>query len=336
MIINKTLNVEICGTGSYIPKKKETIEDFLNKGASSDLIDRWGVFEHRVMAEDETLIDMEVNAAQIAIERAGIRPEEIDLIISGTAVPQQIGVPNSNAIQARINAKKAAAFDIGLACASAIPEIIVGAQFIELKQYRYVLLTGSSHATRFADPSDAASFVVLGDGAGAMILGPSTGESGIISFDIQTRGEYFDYCGFKFKKPKNEFCQNLNYNVEEKLYFYIGDVDISSEVVKDYLVTSVPATVETALGKAGLVPSDIDFMISHQNINTLVGNWVKLLGIPPEKTHLTYAKYGNMTSANIFVNLDEALQQNRIKKGDIVVFAGQGAGFSVGSIVMKW
>jgi len=325
-------SISIIGTGSYVPEKKETVSDFLKKGASQELIDRWGVFEHRVMGDDETIIDMEAKASIKAINQAGISAEDIDLIISGTAVPQQIGIPNSNALQAKIKATNAAAFDIVLACASAIPSIISAAQFISSKQYRYILVTGSSHASHFSDPTDPASYIVLGDGAGALVMTNVESGGGILSFDMQTNGKYFDYCGFKFKKPKKTF----DTSEEEKLYFYIGDVDVSSEVMKEYLVKSVPDTVNAALNKVDMSTDDIDFLITHQNINTLSGSWVDALKVPKDKVHLTYSKYGNMTSANIFVNLDEAVRAGKIKKNTVVVFAGQGAGFSVGSIVMRW
>lgn len=332
------MNVKILGTGSYLPEARETIEDFVKKGAAAELVEKWGVFEHRVIGKYESVTDMEVNAANIAIERAGLIPDDVDLVISGTAIPRQVGVPNSNAVQHQVGARNAAAFDVLMACGSAIPELVVAAQFIALKQYRYILVTGSCHLSRITDPTDPASYVVLGDGAGAVVMGPADDDGcGIISFDLQTKGEFFEYCGAKIKKPKyhNKTTDYYESNAE-RLYFYIEDVDNATSGVVKYLLSSVPATVKKALSKANLTVDDIDLFISHQNINPLVGNWVKMLGIPPEKTFLTHSKYGNMSAANIFVNLDEALQANRIKKGDIVVFAGQGAGFSVGSIVMKW
>ncbi|MCF6283143.1 MAG: ketoacyl-ACP synthase III [Candidatus Polarisedimenticolaceae bacterium] len=323
--------IEIIGTGSYLPEKRETVEDFLKKGASQELINDWGVFEHRVMGDDETVIDMETKAALKAIESAGIRADEIDLIISGTAVPEQTGVANSNALQQRINATNAAAFDISMACASGIPQIITAAQFISSKQYKYILVTGSSHSTRFADPTDPASFIVLGDAAGALIIQLSKSGSGILSFDMKTEGKYFDYCGFKVKQPLKPDDNHF----KEELYFYIGDVS-ATEGVTRYLLKSVPETVNKALDSIQLSTSDIDFLIIHQNINTLSGRWIEKLKVPKEKVYITNEKYGNMTSANIFVNLDEAVRANKIKKGSVVVLAGQGAGFSVGSIVMKW
>ncbi len=323
--------IEIIGTGSYLPEKRETVEDFLKKGASQELIDDWGVFEHRVMGENETVTDMEAKAAYLAIERAGIKAEEIGLIISSTAVQQQAGAANSNALQARIGATNAAAFDISAACVSAIPGIMTAAQYISSKIYKYILVTGSSHITRFADQTDPSSYIVLGDGAGALIMTASESGSGILAYDMRTEGQYYDYCGVKFKRPKE-----LEHTTsEEKLYFFIGDISASKGVTK-YLLTSVPETVNAALNKINLTTKDIDFLIMHQNINTLSGRWLEKLKIPNNKTYLSNAKYGNMTPANIFVNLDESIQAGKIKKGDTLVFAGQGAGFSVGSIVMKW
>lgn len=331
------INARIIGTGSYLPEGKETKEDFIRKGASEELIDKWGVFEHRVMGANETVTDMEAKAAEIAIKKANIEPEEIDLIICGTALPRQIGVPNSNALQAKIGASNAGAFDVLMACGSAIPEIVVASQFIALKQYKYILLTGSCFFSRVSDPTDPPAFIVNGDGAGAAVMGPAESDSGIISFDIQTAGKYFEYCGSRVRMPKKISRETQYYDPpQEKFYFHIEDVEDASSGVMKYIITSIPATVKKSLKKAGMTVDDIDFLISHQNIEPLVGNWIKMIGIPPEKTHLTYARYGNMSAANIFVNLDEALQLKKIKKGDIVAFAGQGAGFSVGSIVMKW
>lgn len=331
------IKAKVLGTGSYLPVKKETADDFVKKGASRELIDKWGVFEHRVMGEDETVTDMEAEAAKIAIERAGLKPEDIELIISGTAMPRQIGVPNSNALQHMIGAKKAAAFDVLMACGSAIPEIVIAAQFIASKQYRHILVTGSCFLTRVADPTDPAAYMVLGDGAGAMVLGPADDGCGIISFDIQTKGEYFDYCGSKVRMPKKTLRETQYYEPpQERFYFHIGDVENSSSGVMKYVLTSLPSTVKKAMEKARITPKDVNMLISHQNIAPLVENWVSMMGIPLEKTHFTYPEFGNMSAANIFVNLDEAVKINKIKKGDIVVFAGQGAGFSVGSIIMRW
>ncbi len=337
--VQVSIKAGIIGTGSYLPEKKETVEDFLRKGATQEKIDKWGVFEHRVMGEDENVTDMEVKAAKKAVENAGISLEEIDLIISGSTIPVQPGVPNANLLQDRLGARNAAAFDVVQACSTPIPQIIVASQFIALKQYRYILITASSNATRVTDNTDPASFVVLGDGAGALVMGQTDEDRGIVSFDMQSQGKYFFNCGFKLKGPKNqEIKENQYYDLpSEKLLFYIESVDEDNQSdFRDYTINSLPENVNRVLTKAGLSLQEIDFFIFHQNVHTISRKWTELLGIPREKTYFTYSRYGNMISCNILVNLDEALRKSKIKRGDLVVFSGQGAGLSVGSIAMKW
>ncbi len=329
-----TIKAGVIGTGSYLPEKKETVEDFLRMGASQEKIDQCGVFEHRVMGEDETVVDMEEKAAQKAMESAGIGPEDIDLIIGTTGLPIRIGIPNSNLLQYRLGAKNAATFDVMQGCSSTIPQIIVASQFIALKQYRYILITASCSASRVTDVTDPLSFMILGDAAAALIMGPTEEDRGIVSFDMQSQGKYFFNCGAKVKVPKNQIIRETQYyeSPREKLLFYMDD----EPDFRTYLLSSVPENVKRVLAKAELKILEIDFFIFHQNAHILSRKWTRLLGIPNEKTYFTYSKYGNVFCCNIMVNLDEALRNNKIEKDDLVVLSGQGAGFSVGSIVVKW
>ncbi len=334
---NVTIKAGIIGTGSYLPEGRETVEDFLRMGASKEMIDKWGVFEHRVMGENETVTDMEVKAAQKAMQSADISPENIDLIISTSTLPIQIGLSNSNLLQYRLGSLNAATFDV-VQGYSSIPLIIVASQFIALKQYRYILITASSNATKVTDSTDPASFVVIGDGAGALVMGSTEEDRGVVTFDMQSQGKYYYNCGIKIKEPKNKRIRERQYYdlPSDKLLFYIEAVDDDQSDFWNYAVYSVPENVNRVLTKAGLRVPEIDFFIFHQNVQTLSAKWPELLDIPKEKTYFTYSRYGNMLASNIFVNLDEALRKNKIKKGDLVVLSGQGAGFSVGSIVMKW
>jgi len=338
---NKALEIiraSIIGTGSYLPEKKETVEDFLRMGATQKNIDNWGVFEHRVMDEDETVTDMEVEAAQKAMENAGIGPEDIDLIISTSTLPIQIGLANSNLLQYRLGSVNAATFDVVQGYSSSIPQIIIASQFIALKQYRYILITASSNATRVTDITDPASFVVIGDGAGALVMGPTEDDGGTVAFDMQSQGKYYYNCGIKVKEPKNKKIKEKQYYdlPSEKLLFYIEAEDDDQSDFWNYAVNSLPENVNRVLARAGLGVPEIDFFIFHQNVHSLSAKWPELLDIPKEKTYFTYSRYGNMLASNIFVNLDEALRENKIKRGDLIVLSGQGAGMSVGSIVMKW
>ncbi|MFC1749454.1 3-oxoacyl-ACP synthase III family protein [Pseudomonadota bacterium] len=327
------LATKILGTGSYLPENKETTEAFLKKGAPLELIERWGVYEHRVMPKSMTVTDMEATAALRAIQSAGLHVDDIELIICATALPRQLCTPNSNALQEKLGARRAAAFDINMACAGNIAAMIVAAQFIALNQYKYVLVTGSSYFTAVADQTDAASFIVLGDGAGAVVMGASK-HSGILAHDLQSNGRYYDHCGINRRLPKKR--EEKSKISEEELLFYVTSPEDTPEDMLDYIKSSLPNSVKKSLSRCGIRNNDIDLLVAHQNISPIVDSWVNLIGIHEKNTVFTYQKYGNMPAANIFVNLDEAVQNKRIKDNDIVVFAGQGAGFSVGSIVYTW
>lgn len=328
----------IIGTGSYLPEKRETIDDFSKKGAARELIEKWGVFEHRVMGDDETVTDMEAKAAKIAIENAGLKPENIELIIGITALSEEVNPQNVCLTQQKTGAVNAASFHLDLSCCGAIPAMVVANNFIALGQYEYILLVASCNLTHVSDDTDPASFVVLGDGASAIVMGRAENERGLISFDMETKGRFFNNCGIKVKKPKN-WNKTPSYirTPDERLLFFIDyDEKNPSSALNRYLIKSVPESIKRALNKANLKTDDIDWLIPHQNVTPLSGKWIELLGIPKERAYTTNHKYGNMSAANIWVNLDEAVRENKIKDNDIVVFAGQGSGFHVGSVVMRW
>ncbi|MBI3585398.1 MAG: 3-oxoacyl-ACP synthase III family protein [Nitrospinae bacterium] len=328
----------IIGTGSYLPEKRETIEDFLKKGAAREIIEKWGVFEHRVMGEGETVTDMEAKAAKVAIERAGLKPADIELIIGITALSEEVNPQNVCLTQYKIGAVNAASFQLDLSCCGAIPAMAVANNFIALGQYKYILLVASCNLTQVSDDTDPASFVVLGDGASAIIMSPAEDDRGVISFDLATNGRFFGNCGIKVKRPKyfGGRSSYINPPSERLLFFIDYDEKNPSSALNRYLIKSVPESVKRALKKANLRADDIDWLIPHQNVTPLSGKWIELLGITKEKACLTNHKYGNMSAANIWVNLDEAVQEDKIKDGDIVAFAGQGSGFHVGSIVIRW
>jgi len=330
--IPKILNIKITGTGSYLPEQKETVDDFLKKGVPQKFLDEVGIIEHRVIGNNETVTDMEAKAAKIAINKAGITPNDIDLIIGVTAVSEEINPQNVCRTQQKINALNAAVIQMDLSCCGPIHAMVVAANFIALGQYKNILLVGSSNSTTVSGSKDPASFVVLGDGASAIIMTKADNKNqGILSFDLETKGQYFDYCGVK---PQHD-------DPDKKPLFFIDEKALTqasdSSGLQRYLVSSVPKSVNRAIKKAEIKGSDIDLLVPHQNNKILGQKWVDTLlkkGI--KNAHTTYQKYGNMSAANIWVNLDEALKENKIKEGDIIAFTGQGSGFHVGSVIMRW
>ncbi len=332
------ISAQIISTGVYLPEKKEDINDFLKKGLSQELIDKVGIYEHRVCRVDEGPTDMEKKAALIALKRAGLDVLDIDLILSTSVMREDCVLPNSNLLQAKLEAKNAAAFDINLACCGVIPQFMIAANFIALKQYKYILLTTSTDWNRILNPHDVDNAAVLSDGASAAIMGPVSSPWGFVAFDLQTEGKHYYKCGTRVMDSENNILNERYYESRAgRLYFFIDDdiKDKSSEWVK-YLRNSVPKTLDAVLAKANLNKSDIDMLVLHQNIGSIINSWIELSNVDKAKAVTTHHKYGNLAAANILTNLNELIESNRLKKGDIVAIAGQGGGFSVGSAILRW
>ena len=328
------LPLKVAGIGVYFPEQRETMEDFIRRGIPEEVIEKLGVYERRVVAKGQTAADLELEAAKIALYNAGLRPSDIDLILGITVLPERIGMANTNLLQYRIGASKAAAFDIVQACCAVVPAMISAASLLAVGQYRYILLTASCHWSVIADTSDPAADFPLGDGAAALVLVASRPEYGIISFDMRTDGRFYHNCGIAagrdHKKPYYE-------EHAEKLLFFLDKNGFGgTSDFRDYALNSLPATFKAALDKANLKPSDIDCAAIHGNVKPLAEAWMQGMGVPAERFPLTYKRFGNMSAVTMLANLHEGLSNEMIKPGNIVALATQGAGFSTGAIIMKW
>ncbi|MGH8672115.1 MAG: 3-oxoacyl-ACP synthase III family protein [Burkholderiales bacterium] len=323
----------ILSTAAYLPPQKLTIEDFVRMGAQRTLVEKWGVFEHRV-AEGETATDMEAKAGLLALERAGLKPEEVDLIIGTTTLAEKINPPNVMLTQYKIGASNAGVFQVDLSCGGAIPAMMVADSFIKSGMYSKILLVASCCVQRVMDPTDQASFAVMGDGASAVVIGTADENTGFLSANLQSGGGFWHYSGVETRSPK--YPERTN-DPSQKLYFYIDfEESKGCNAFNRYVVQSVPACASRLLEEQGLAIGDIDWVISHQNINPIFGSWFRQLRVPVYKTILTNAKYGNIGAANIWVNLDEGARLQKFKNGDLILMMGQGSGFAVGSMLMRW
>lgn len=329
------LPLKIAGLGVYFPNNRETKEDFVLRGVPEDVIEKLGVYERRVVVKGQTAADLELEAARKAIENAGMTPSDIDLIISAAIQPEMIGIPNSSLLQHRLGALHTAAFDIGQACSSMIPGLLIAANFIANGQYQRILLTASTIWSVVSDPAQPSADFVLGDGAAAVVLTASQPGYGIISSYMRTDGRFFYNCGFRVGHDHN-FKYYDQHN--SKLLFYIDNsgVDNSRSAFKDFLAAMLPDAFNAALGKTTLSPADIDCVIIHGNVKPLAEAWIQGMEIPPERFPLTYERYGNLSAPTILVNMQEGLNRGMIKNGDTVAIVSGGGGFSAGAIIMRW
>ena len=318
----------IVSTASYLPPHKVTVDDFVRQGIDRVRIEQWGVLERRA-AGSETATDLEAKAALLALERVGIEAENVELIIGSTTLPEKINPPNVNLTQFKIGAKNAGVFEINMSCAGSIPAMMTAASLISSGMYEAILLVASCEGERMRDHTDPLTAVIMGAGAAAVVMGRVPHGYGMINADLQSDGRFWSNVGIEVREPKHPELASCP-NARE--LFYIDD----DTAFTRYALTSVPATGKRLLRKEGITIDEVDWVAPHQNFKAVCGAWFKSLDIPREKILLTYHKYGNVGAANMWTNLDEGVRTGKVKDGDVVLFLGQGSGFSVGSVLLRW
>lgn len=320
----------ILGLGCYLPAKKLTNKDLEKIVDTSDewIMTRTGIKERRIAPKEVAASDLGVEAAKAAIKDAGLKPEEIDLIITATVTGDMAFPSTACIIQYKIGARNSAAFDINAACSGLIFGITIAKQFVDSGLYKNVLVIGTEKMTSLVDWTDRSTCVLFGDGAGACVVG-KTKYRRIVSYFIGCDGSGWNLLRLPAGGSRIPATQET---VKNKLHFLKME---GNEVFK--LAVKVMAdAANKAITKAGLLCSDIDLLIPHQANMRILLAVAKKLGLPEEKLFFNIAKYGNMSSASTAVALTEAYKEQRIKKGDNVALVAFGSGLTYGAVVIKW
>lgn len=308
------MNAGIVGIGRYLPQKIVTNSDLEKVMDTSDewIRSRTGIEERRIASDDVDTSDMAYGAAKKAIENAGIKPEEIDLILVATVSPDRPFPSVSCMLQEKLGAKKAAAMDISAACAGFMYGVVTAKQFIETNVYKYVLVIGVEKLSKITDWNDRNTAVLFGDGAGAAIIGPVSGDRGILAFELGADGT------------------GGNHLYQDKYIVMNG-----REVFK-FAVRQMGESCINVLEKAGLKKEEVNFFFPHQaNIRIMEASRQRL-GVPEEKMSKTVKKYGNTSSSSIPISLVEELEAGKIKDDDVIVMVGFGGGLTWGAIAIRW
>ncbi|BEP29411.1 beta-ketoacyl-ACP synthase III [Helicovermis profundi] len=324
-------NVKIIGTGRSLPEKIMTNFDLEKIVDTNDewIRTRTGISERRIALESEATSDFATKAAIKALEMANIKAEDLDLIIVATITPD-MGFPATACIvQDNIGALNAAAFDLEAACSGFLYGVTVGKQFIKTGVYKYVLVIGAETMSKILDFEDRNTCVLFGDGAGAAILGVSDDDSGIKSFEIGadgSGGKYLDLPAGGSRKPASVDT------VTSREHY----VRMEGNEVFKFAVRKMGSASLNVIKKAGLEISDIDFLVPHQANIRIINSAAKKLKLPLNKVEINLDKYGNTSAASIPMALDQAVRENKIKKGDNVVLVGFGGGLTWGACMIKW
>ena len=290
--------------------------------------ERTGIKERRILDKNQTTSDLAYNAAIKAIDRANITVDDIDMIIVATISPD-VPMPSTACyLQKKLKAYNAVAFDISAACSGFIYGVTTAKAFIESGMYKRVLLVGVEALSRIIDWTDRNTCVLFGDGAGAMIFEASDTENDIISTYLGTNGDHTEILNIPAGGANNPTSEET---VKQKLHCLKM---IGKEVFK-ISVLKMSLSVTKAQELVGLTDKDIDLYIPHQANLRIIEAVAKKAGIAREKVYINVHKYGNMSAATTIVALDEAYQEGRVKKGNLVELVAFGAGLTWGACILK-
>lgn len=326
-------SVGILGVGSYLPEQVVTNQDIVDKGidtSDSWIQERTGIQERRMARPDQATSDLAYEAALNALKNANIQANEIDLIVVSTSTPDHLLFPSTAAIlQHRLGIENAiAAFDISAACTGFNYAMTTAAQYVQTGMAKKALVIAADVLSKFLNWEDRGTCILFGDGAGAVVLGEVESGYGLLSSKLCANGQYADILKVQYGGSRQSMDQCEN---GEKPY-----IEMEGRAVFKVAVNTVVPAVESELKRANIDPKDVGLFVFHQANTRIIDAASQRLGLDPSQIILTLNKYGNTSAASVPIALNEALQNHRIKHGDIVVFVGFGAGFTWGINILKW
>ncbi len=294
------------------------------------IVKRTGISERRLLEEGQPVYSLGLKAAENALKDSGVKAEDIGLIIVTSSTPDYLTPTASSQIQKGIGAVNAATFDMIAACTGFIYGITTAQQFIQTGYYDYVMVVSCEGMSRVTDYTDRNTCILFGDAAGAVVLGKTDDNFGIISTYIASDGTNGTSITIpNLYTPEEDVIRREKY-ANKKAIWQDG-----SEVFK-FAVRIMPQAAEKVVTDAGMKMEDIRYLIPHQANSRIIDGAVKRLDIPPERVYTTIEKYGNISSASIPVALADAYACNKLTKGDYLVFVGFGGGLTWGAALVRW
>jgi 3-oxoacyl-[acyl-carrier-protein] synthase III len=324
-------NVEIVSTGRWLPDRVVTNHDLEKELDTSDewIRERTGISERRIADREVGAADMGAGAARIAMERAGVHPGEIDVIVVSTATPDRLLPSTACDLQALLGATNAAAYDIAAACSGFIYGLSIAEGHLAAGRAEIALVVSTEKMSSIVDWGDRSTAVLFGDGAGAAIVKRSENGRGLLSSFIRSDGTLAELLW----RPAGGARIPMDLAVlDERNHL----VKMAGREVFKAAVRSMAEAADQALLRAGLTGDDVNLLIPHQANIRIIEATAKYANVPMEKVFVNVDRYGNMSSATIPVALDEAVESGRVRAGDYVLMVAFGAGFTWASAVLQW
>jgi len=327
----------IAGTGRGIPAKVMTNNDFAALGLETNdewIVERTGIRERHIAVEGETTCSMAATAARQAMQRAGVTAGELDAIVLSTATTDRLLPSTAVDLQAELGASRAAAFDIGAACAGFIYASTVAEGLIATGVAETVLVVGAERMSSIVDWTDRSTCVLFGDGAGAAVLKRSRSQNipqpkGILAAYMRSDGTLADLLYRPAGGSTIPFSEAV---LADRSHF----VKMAGREVFKHAVRSMADATDRALDAAKLTGKDIDLLIPHQANVRIIEATAKHAGISMEKVYVNVDRYGNTSSASVPIALDEAIERGRITEGTTVMLVAFGAGFTWASMIVRF
>lgn len=322
----------IAGTGRNAPQRVMTNHDFAAIGIETSdewIVGRTGIRERHIAAPNETTCTMAAGAARRAMERAGVHAGDIDTIVLSTATTDRLLPSTAVDLQAELGATRAAAFDISAACSGFIYGVTVAESLIAAGNAETVLVVGAERMSSIIDWQDRSTCVLFGDGAGAAIVRPAKRDRGVLGTFIRSDGALANL----LYRPAGGAAQPFDRQVLEDRSFY---VKMAGREVFKHAVRSMAEACDRVLDAAKLTSADIDLLIPHQANIRIIEATAKHASIPMDKVYVNVDRFGNTSSASIPIALDEAIETGRVTEGSTVLLVGFGAGFTWGSMIIRF
>jgi 3-oxoacyl-[acyl-carrier-protein] synthase-3 len=324
--------VEIKSLATYVPPRLLTNADLEKMVDTSDewIMQRTGIRQRHIVDPGVATSDLATEAAREAICRAGLTPNDIDVIVVGTVTPDMLFPSTACLVQHKLGAHKAWGFDLSAACSAFTYALTVGTQLVATGGAKHALVIGADVMSSIIDYTDRATCVLFGDGAGAVVLGESHDPNvGILDYDHMIDGSG----GSALCMPAGGSRRPASHETVDARLHYVKQ---EGQTVFKFAVRNTGEICERLLKKHNLTGEDLDLFVSHQANKRIIMSAAERIGMPEAKVIINIDKYGNTTAATIPLALDDAVNDGRLKKGHLILLTSVGAGFTVGSVLVRW
>lgn len=326
------MGIAILGTGSYLPRQILTSAEL---GRRLGVGDTWieqktRIRERRVAADDEATSDLATHAARRALAAAAVAPHELDLVVVATATPDQPIPSTACHVQAALGASRAAAFDVAAACTGFLYALAIAHDMLLADDSRRTaMVIGADIYSRALDYTDRGTAAVLGDGAGAVVLGKTPGQRGVIASVLRSDGNFADLVHI----PAGGTRQPTTHDTVDARSHYLT---MQGGAVRRLVMSLLPELVDQLLDASDCKLDDVDLFLAHQANGAMLADWADRLHLPLDKVPMTVDRFGNTGAASIPITLDEAVHAGLLHNEDVVLLIAFGAGVTWGGMSLCW